>query len=78
MNHPLISQIIIGDDLVMHTTEELGVHLHLELAFFRKSDLQVFRTNNDFNWFIWTHPTIDGFKAFAIELNQVVLDHATI
>ena len=32
VNHPLISQIIIGDDLIMHTTEELSIHLHLELA----------------------------------------------
>ncbi|CIV70726.1 Uncharacterised protein [Streptococcus pneumoniae] len=77
MDHPFISKFVIGDNFIMNSTEELGVDLNLEFAFFRKGNAQVLWTNNDLNRFIWLHPTINRFKAFAVKFDQVVLNHGT-
>ncbi len=58
-------------------TEKLGISLNLELAFSRGSNAQVL-------WDEWqsrqahlASSTIDSFKAFAVKLDQVVLNHGS-
>ena len=77
VDHPFISKFVIGNNLVVNPTEKLGINLDLELAFFRKSDAQVLWTNDNLNRLIWLHPPVDRFKAFAIKLDQVVLNHGS-
>ena len=43
-------EFVIGDDLIVNPTEELGINLDLELAFFRKGNAQVLWTNDNLNW----------------------------
>ena len=61
----------------MNATEKLGINFNLQLAFFWQSNPQVLRPNHHFNRFIWAHPTIHCFKALAVKLNQIVLNHLT-
>ena len=77
MNHPFISEFIVGDNLIMNPAEKLGIYFNLQFSFFRKGNAQILWTNHHFNGFVWSHASVNCFKTLAIELDQVVFDHLT-
>src|SRR5262245_33730704 len=76
VDKPFVAGIVIAGYLVMDAAEQLRIDAYLQLSVLNRRNLQVFRTDDDFDRFVRIQPAVYAFVGAAGKFDGIVFFHA--